>query len=98
MQVWFMQYYISKVRKKGCYLCVFQGRTYSFGSDASFARQDALGRSVPKRITRSDKFSRLMMESLRFDWPGEEPNSGNTLTKARHDKDVRGWGPEDPGQ
>ena len=50
---------------------VFQGRTYSL-----CARQDALRRSAPKRITRSDTVSRLMMESLRFDWPGEEPSSG----------------------
>ena len=55
---------------------VFQGRTYSFGSDASLARQHALRRSAPKRITRSDTVSRLMMESLRSDWPGEVPSSG----------------------
>ena len=63
--------------KNGGYSCVFQGRTYSLRSpDASFARQDALGRSAPKSITRSDTFSRLMMESLRSDWPGEVPSSG----------------------
>ena len=61
---------------KGRYSSVFQGRTYSFGSDASLARQHALRRSAPKRITRSDTVSRLMMESLRLDWPGEQPSSG----------------------
>jgi hypothetical protein len=71
-------------KKNGKYSCVFQGRTYSLRSpDASFARQDALRRSAPKRITRSDTFSRLMMESLRSDWPGEEPSSGIYTAGAR---------------
>jgi hypothetical protein len=62
----------------------FQGSTYSFHSpDASFARQDALRRSAPKSITRSDTFSRLMMESLRSDWPGEVPSSGIYTAGAR---------------
>jgi hypothetical protein len=69
--------------KNGRYSCVSQDRTYSFRSDASFARQDALKHSAPKRITRSDTFSHLMMERLRSDWPGEEPSSGNYTASVR---------------
>jgi hypothetical protein len=64
-------------KKNGLYSCVLQGHTYTLRSpDASFARQN-------KRITRSDTLSRLMMESLRPDWPGEEPSSGIYTVGAR---------------
>jgi hypothetical protein len=65
-------------KKNGCYSCVIQGCTYTLSSPSSqdFARQDAIRRSAHKRITRGDTISRLMMESLRPDWPGEEPSSG----------------------
>jgi hypothetical protein len=70
-------------KKNGCYSCVIQGRTYTLSSP-EFARQDTLRRSAPpKRITRGDTISRLMMESLRPDWPGKEPSSGIYTVGAR---------------
>ena len=51
--------------------------------DAGFAGFDLIRRSAPKRITRSDTLARLMMETLRFDWPGEEPSSVNYTVSAR---------------
>ena len=78
-------------KKNGGYSCVIQGRTYTLSSP-DFARQDTLRRSVPpKRITRGDTISRLMMESLRPDWPGEEPSSGIYTVGARGKADRDRW-------